>query len=128
MKNATSHVSRFMTLLLVIGVSFTMQFCKSGYKAVEKTGEKQFENPVTYTANIAPIMEMKCTPCHYPEKGKKKLLDTYTATRNNAVDILKRVEMPATEEGFMPFKSKKEPLTAEEIQLLKDWIAQGTPE
>ena len=105
----------------------TMQFCKSGYAPATTAEAKKFENPVTYTADIAPLMSLKCTPCHFPEKGKKKFLDTYSAVQNNIEDIVNRVELPMEDEKFMPFKSKKEPLTEAEIQLLKDWIAQDMP-
>ena len=114
----------FLGLLFVFLV---FQHCKTKQSttiAVAKTSE----NTVTYTKDIAPVMEQKCSPCHYPESGKKKFLDTYKATKNNIDDILNRVQLPTTDKYFMPFKSKKEPLTEEEIKLLKDWVTQGMPE
>ena len=87
-----------------------------------------FENPVSYARQIQPIMVQKCTPCHFPEQGRKKMLDTYEATRDNVQDILHRVQLPADHIEYMPFKGKKEALTAGEIDLLKQWVAQRMPQ
>ncbi|MFH4967878.1 hypothetical protein V8G61_06685 [Gaetbulibacter sp. M240] len=124
LKSATKHLYLLGLLLLMV----FLQYCKSKQTASTTFEAKTFENPVTYNKDISPIMEQKCTPCHYPERGKKKLLDTYRATKNNIDDIIHRVQLAATEEDFMPFKSKKEPLTVAEIQLMKDWVSQGMPE
>ena len=68
-----------------------------------------------------------CSPCHFPETGKKKLLDTYEATAKNIVDILERVQLPIDHEGYMPFKSKKPALTDREIAILKKWQEDKMP-
>ena len=79
---------------------------------------------VAYENDIAPIFETKCTPCHYPEKGKKKHLNTYAAVKSTIDDIIERVEKKPDEKGYMPFRGKKEALTASEIKTLKDWVDQ----
>ena len=103
-----------------------MQQCKSGQASTSKS--KDIENMVSYEADIQPLMAASCTPCHFPENGKKEMLHTYDATRLNIKDIIARVEMNPEEKGFMPFKSKKPPLTDEQIQMFRDWLAQGFPE
>ncbi|MEZ4918118.1 MAG: hypothetical protein R2792_03340 [Saprospiraceae bacterium] len=115
-------------LTLVLLVLFT-SYCKQAQKTAETpTPPVPPEELVSYAADIKPIMDASCTPCHYPEKGRKKMLDTYAATKDNAGEILKRVQLPADDIEFMPFKSKKTPLTEEQIALFKKWARQGMPE
>lgn len=109
----------FMLLLL----AFSLQFCKTSQKAVTKASIPT----VTYTKDISPIMSRSCAPCHFPETGKLKWLNTYEATRDNVNEILHRVQLPADDEAFMPFKHKKPALSVGEIQLLKAWMAQRMP-
>lgn len=85
------------------------------------------EPAVTYAADVAPIIQDRCTPCHFPETGKKKFLDTYVAARDNIDSILYRVQLPKDHPKFMPFKSKKEPLSDSLINVLKLWKAQEFP-
>jgi hypothetical protein len=80
---------------------------------------------VFYEKDIKPIMLSSCTPCHFPEQGKKKMLDTYATTKDNIDEIIKRLELPTSDEAFMPFRSKKPPLTAAQVQLFRDWLKQG---
>ncbi len=82
---------------------------------------------VSYQADISPLFLRSCTPCHFPEKGKKKMLNTYGAVAENIVDILRRVNLPSDNKDYMPFKSKNEPLTAKEIELIELWEKQGMP-
>lgn len=122
----TSTKPFYLFGLLLILIS--LQHCKAKQTATMTTEAKTFENPVTYQNDVAPLMELKCTPCHFPDKGKKKYLDTYAAVKKNIDDILHRVQLPTTEKEFMPFKMKKDPLTEAEIKLMKDWVKQGMPE
>jgi hypothetical protein len=81
---------------------------------------------VTYAANIAPIMERSCAPCHYPEKkGKKMPLDTYVTVKDNLAEVLERVQLPKDHLRFMPYEHKKQDLSAEEIEMLKNWARGG---
>jgi len=83
---------------------------------------------ISYANNIEPIMLESCTPCHYPEKGKKELLDTYDATARFIDDIIYRIQLPADSSEFMPYKSKKMPLTQDAIQLFIEWRDAGMPD
>jgi len=84
------------------------------------------EPTVSYVTDVAPILQERCTPCHYPG-GKKKFLDTYAAVSENIDDIIYRVELPVDADGFMPFKSKKAPLSDSLIHVLKVWKSQKFP-
>lgn len=81
---------------------------------------------VTYLADIAPLLEKSCTPCHFPaQNGKKAPLDSYEQVEKYYNASIKRVQLPTDDEEFMPFKLKKPALTPEEIQLLQNWAAGG---
>lgn len=82
---------------------------------------------VTYTDHVRPLMLRSCTPCHFPENGRKKMLDTYEAAAENIKDILHRVSLPKDHKDFMPFKNKREPLTPDEIDLIQLWVKNGMP-
>lgn len=80
---------------------------------------------ITYSINIKGLIESKCGPCHLPSQGGKKTpLDSYEATKTFIDPILKRVQLPIAEKGFMPLKGKA--LSVEEITLLKKWKGDGT--
>ncbi|MBL7918557.1 MAG: hypothetical protein JNM96_09170, partial [Bacteroidia bacterium] len=75
--------------------------------------------------DVLPILKDRCTPCHFPETGKKKMLDTYQANKDNIEEILKRIQLPKEDPLYMPFKSKKTPLNDSLIQIFKSWKLQG---
>ena len=113
-------LKKTLCLVLLIFSLSTFQFCKSSKKATSNKNEVT----VTYTKNIAPLLERSCTPCHFPEQGKKKMLNTFEAVKENIDDILRRVQLTETDKDYMPFKSKKPALSAEEIDVLKTWVNQ----
>lgn len=115
-------------LLLMLSVSITLQFCKTSQTKQVGYEDKGSEFKITYTKHILPMMIIKCTPCYFPDQGRKKMLNTYEATRDNVEDILYRVVLPVSHKDYMPYKSKKEPLTEAEINLIKNWVGQGMPE
>lgn len=100
---------------------------------------------VDFTKQILPVLEKKCLDCHkapYEEDGRVKKpkgglrLDAAWAMLKGGEtgpalvpgDVAKSylhevVTLPKDDDMFMP--PKGDPLTAEEIQLLKDWIAAG---
>lgn len=109
-------------LILLLCMSMTFSFCK-----VQKAGITAKNNQVSYERDLLPLMQRSCTPCHFPDQGRVKMLDTYEATKTNINGIIYRVELPAEDKNFMPFKSKRQALSAEEIALFKEWMAQGMP-
>ncbi len=103
-----------------------LSFCSSPKVAVKAA--EPVQPAITYMKDIAPIMQARCTPCHFPEQGKKKFLDTYAATRDNIDDIINRVELPQSDPKFMPFKNKKEPLSDSLVMVFKQWKELNMPE
>jgi hypothetical protein len=110
-------------MLLLILILF--QFCKPSQTAKSDASKEPVVVSVFYEKDIRPIMLGSCTPCHFPEQGKKKMLDSYTATKENINDIIARIQLPVEDEKFMPFRSKKAPLTADQIKVFKEWVKQG---
>ncbi len=121
------NLSKLKFVVFVVVVSLSLQFCGTAKKAATDTSMKNAESMVSYESHIQPIMVQSCTPCHFPDQGKKKFLDTYAATKSNIQDIIARVELPLDDPKYMPFKSKKPALTSEQVDLLKSWVAQGFP-
>lgn len=91
-----------------------------------------------FAAYIEPILRQKCVSCHNP--GKKKgelLLDSpehimlggknglvVVAGKPDSSELLRRVLLPGHDDEHMPPRGKL-PLTPEEIERLRQWIARG---
>ncbi len=93
---------------------------------------------VTYAADIKPIFEKSCFKCHGAEKQKGKLrLDSLEAAVKGGENgpILKAGKSAESgivaaiarldEDEAMPPADKGEPLTKEQIGLVRAWIDQG---
>ncbi|MBS1509538.1 MAG: hypothetical protein JST86_01760 [Bacteroidetes bacterium] len=110
-------------ILVIAGICSIalLQFCNSSKKITKAT-------PLSFGKDILPIMQNSCTPCHFPPDGRKKPLNTYDAVKANIDDVIARVKLPVSANGFMPFKSKKPPLSDSLIHILEQWKAQNMPE
>jgi hypothetical protein len=86
------------------------------------------EKLVSFNADILPIMQNSCTPCHFPPEGKKKPLENYVNVKENIKDIIFRVKLPKDHVQFMPFKNKKPALNDSLIAVLEKWEKQNMPE
>ncbi len=92
---------------------------------------------VDFAKEVGPILKAHCVECHGADKQKGKLrLDTkadFTKGGKNgpavkagdadASELFKRVTLPKDDDDRMP--PEGEPLKAEEIAVLKAWIAEG---
>ena len=100
--------------------------------AAAKTG-------ITFDSDIKPIFEKSCFKCHGPEKQKAKLrLDTLAAAKKGSEngDVLEvgkseksrlvhSVARILDEDENMPPEGKGDPLTKEQVGLIRAWIDQG---
>ena len=98
-----------------------LQNCGSSKNATKKPKALSFEK------DVMPIMQSSCTPCHFPPDGRKKPLNNYDAVKANIDDILMRVKLPHEDNKFMPWKSKKPPLSDTAINVLVEWKNQNMP-
>ncbi len=93
---------------------------------------------VTFAKDIKPLVEKSCIKCHGPEKQKGKLrVDSLEAILKGGEDgvILKKgksAESPVVHsvarldpDTAMPPDGKGNPLTKEQIGLIRTWIDQG---
>ncbi len=78
----------------------------------------------SYSVDIVPLVQAKCTPCHLPTKaGRITNFENFENTKKYSEAILTRIQLNPGERGFMPFKQAK--LTAEEIAIFKKWVDDG---
>ena len=95
--------------------------------------------PIDFARDVQPIFARACLKCHGPDRqrGKLRLDERASAFAGGdsgepavrpgdvgASPLLERVTTPDAERR-MPLKG--EPLSADEIALLKRWVAQGAP-
>jgi hypothetical protein len=91
-----------------------------------------------YSVRVAPLLEDHCVGCHGARRQKAKLrLDSFATLmrggKHGAVvrsgdlkgsELITRIGLPAAAEKVMPPNSKT-PLTADEITVIKLWVAAG---
>lgn len=93
---------------------------------------------LTYDKDIKPLFEKSCFKCHGPEKHKGDLrLDSLEAVLKggeNAPNVVKGDSAKSTlvhsiarlnEDEAMPPEGKGDPLTKEQVGLVRAWIDQG---
>ena len=100
--------------------------------AAAKTG-------VTFDTDIKPIFEKSCVKCHGAEKQKGKLrVDTLAGVKKGGEDgavieagkseksrLVHSVARILDEDENMPPEGKGDPLTKEQVGLVRAWIDQG---
>lgn len=81
--------------------------------------------PVSFKAEVAPILIAKCQSCHGPDKAKGKYrVDSFArALKPGAEEFLYRVTTDDEEERMPP---EGDPLPAKQAGLLKRWVDEGT--
>ena len=119
---------------------FGLSIALSAFIALQGCGAEEevqcetvLEQPVTYSTDVQPLFEAKCTYCHSHEKtglereGAPVGVDytTYAAAVVNALGALdeaRSATMPPSCEACPPVPN------SEQTNLLCNWIKQGTPE
>ena len=112
--------------------------------AVALTSPVSKARDISFTQDVRPLLAANCLACHGQDENKRKgdlRLDQRDAATSAAKggliaivpkepdksELLKRISSTDPEVRMPPAKSKKEPLSAEQIALLTQWIAQGAP-
>ncbi len=127
-----------LSLVLIAGLSALASAQEKNTKSVSPVAVVKLERttPVLYDKEIEPILVHKCAVCHSDNIKEGKLdLGSYEGLmkggkRGAAIvpgksgDILLVKLVGRTEKKFMPPKGE-EPLTPQELALLKLWIDQG---
>src|SRR5262245_50408065 len=90
-----------------------------------------------FTQKVQPVLETHCVSCHNPEKTKGKLLmstvegmtkggengPVIVAGKPAESTLVKRITLPKDDDDIMPPEGG--PLPSADIEVLKEWIAQG---
>ncbi len=87
---------------------------------------------VTFSEHVAPIIFNNCVKCHRIGQVAPFPLTTYEEVRRRAATIAAVVGsryMPPwkPEPGWVPYRDERR-LTAEQIELIRQWVAEGAPE
>lgn len=110
-------MKKFSVLSALCLMVFFFSYCSHSKKvaAVPK---------VTYATTVKLLVETRCAPCHFPDKGgNKKPLNSYVNMKDNIDDMIRRVGLNPTDKGFMPFR--KEKLDSASVLALKKWKEDG---
>jgi hypothetical protein len=101
--------------MLAAGTIF--QFC---------TSTRQAQVPVqkiTYTANVQPLIQNNCSPCHIPPQGNKEPLHTYETAKTNIDESIRRIKLNPGDKGFMPMRHPK--LSDSTVNVFVKWKEDG---
>jgi hypothetical protein len=93
--------------------------------------------PVDFVKQIQPLLETKCLECHNPAKVKGKLqmhsAEAFSKGGENGAivepghpeksEFIKRITLKKGDDDLMPPKS--DPLPADQVAVLKQWVAEG---
>jgi hypothetical protein len=99
-------------------------------------GRARADTPVDYSRDIRPLLADRCYACHGPDEAKRKAklrLDVRAEAikkvivpgKTAASPLLERISSKDPDEVMPPPRAKKEPLTSQQIDLLRRWIDQG---
>jgi len=116
-------MKKTLIVILSIVALVILQNCGSSKKM-----NKAKEPAVSFEKDVMPILQTRCTPCHFPPGGRKKPLNTYDAVKANIVDVITRVKLSPTANGFMPWQGKKPALSDTMINTLEQWQKQNFPQ
>lgn len=85
---------------------------------------------IGFNQNIRPILSEHCFTCHGPDAAKRQAnfrLDLPNAARGYESEILRRIASNDDAERMPPPDSGKARLNQQEMELIRQWIAEGTP-
>jgi uncharacterized membrane protein len=111
-------MKKLMSILALVAMFALFQNCASS-----KT-KKAALPKTTFEANVLPLIQAKCAPCHIAPEGKKKHYVTYDVVKADIDSMIRRVKLMPNEKGFMPFK-KTEQLPDSLIQVFVKWKSDG---
>ncbi len=133
-------ITKCLSFALILSLPLATSWAKDA-KSVDtsKLPAASDKKGVTYATDIKPIFQKSCFKCHGPDKQKAKLrLDSLSAalkgsengkvieTGNSAKSTLvHNIARIGDEDDWMPPVDKGDPLTKDQIGLIRAWIDQG---
>jgi mono/diheme cytochrome c family protein len=129
---------RKTSILLGIALS-AMITSQAADPDIKKLPAPAAKTGVTFDSDIKPIFEKSCFKCHGPEKQKAKLrVDSLAAVKKGGEDgdilsvgkseksrLVHSVARILDEDENMPPEGKGDPLTKDQVALVRAWIDQG---
>ena len=112
------RIAPCLVAMLCLG---TLQYCSSARRSAAKVPDIP---KVTFEANVLPLIQQKCAPCHIPPEGKKKHYVTYDVAKADIDSMIYRIQLNPTDKAFMPFKIT-EKLHDSLIAVFVKWKADG---
>jgi len=126
------------TAMMIIAASLAMAAATAADVDVSKLPPAAKKTGVTFDKDIKAIFEKSCVKCHGPEKQKGKLrLDSLAAVlkggenapnvvpMNSAKSTLVYAVARLVDDEAMPPEGKGDPLTKDQVGLIRAWIDQG---
>jgi hypothetical protein len=117
--------------------SFLLAFAILSPLTGQEPDEASEERPISFAAEIRPILSDKCFACHGPDEKTREAglrLDLRESAIESSVlepglpedsELLRRVTLDEDDDERMPPKSFHKELDSEEIELIRLWITQG---
>ncbi|MES2649633.1 MAG: cytochrome c [Bacteroidota bacterium] len=102
-------------VFLLLPAFAILQFCSPSRKASAPVVASNFEQ------HIKPLVTTSCSPCH--TTGNKSKLLEFAVAKEEADDIIRRINLTPADKGFMPFKHPK--LSDSAIAVFVKWKADG---
>src|SRR6266496_4276805 len=134
------HVREWMRLTVCLLAALGIEESVSSAPIDESKLPPAATNKVDFLSDIKPILDSHCVKCHGPERPKSRFRVDNRASLlkggENGVDVIpgRSAQSPLihyvarlVSDMQMPPEGKGEPLTAQEISLLRAWIDQDLP-
>jgi mono/diheme cytochrome c family protein len=96
-------------------------------------GSGRAAGEVEFGRDVRPILTEHCFACHGPDEAAREgdlRLDEEAAARASGVfegELVRRISLDADHPAHMPPAELGKPLTAQQVQVLTDWVAAGAP-
>lgn len=91
-----------------------------------QSGQPEAATPPGYSRDVRPILADRCFACHGPDEDTRAAeLRLDEPGHGRAAQLLERITAADPDERMPPPESGKE-LTAEEIEVLRQWVEDGT--
>ena len=130
-------IMKCLTIVAVVAVAAAGAHAKD--VDVSKLPPAATKQGVTYDKDIKPIFEKSCFKCHGPDKQKAKLrVDSLAAINKGSENgkvidagnsakstLVHNVARIGDEDDWMPPVDKGDPLTKDQVGLIRAWIDQG---
>lgn len=121
-------MGQFRFILSAAVAAISLVFAPGSARAVDDTPQ--------FNRDILPILSGHCYACHGPDSGTRQAelrLDTEAGSHESVIvpgdpdssEVISRIASDDPEMRMPPPDSKKPPLTAEEVDLLKRWVKAG---